>query len=451
MGAEAMEKEGMKSASGSRAWLRNGIILSALVTLLAVSVAGTRGPLLLLPSFFRSSIIPSKESSCTCQVQKLKGVVEDCCCDYETVDAINNELLHPVLQQLVKKPFFRYFKAKLWCDCPFWPDDGMCHMRDCSVCECPDSEFPEMFKGLPKQLSFEDPKCQEGKPEAAVDRTLDRKVFHGWSEVDNPWTYDDETDNGQMTYVNLLLNPERYTGYTGTSAQRIWKAIYEENCFKDGQNDSCTERRVFYKLISGLHASISTHIAVEYLLDEQSNHWGPNIPLFYERVLKFPERVQNLYFTYLFILRAVTKAADFLSQADYNTGNDIEDNETLSLILKILRSKTLQEACPMPFDEAQMWRGADGIQLKTQIQQHFRKISALMDCVGCEKCRLWGKLQILGLGTALKILFSVDVSDSHTNPLDLQHNEVIALINLLSRLSESLQYIHKMSPLVDVL
>jgi len=34
--------------------------------------------------------------------------------------------------------------------------------------------------------------------------------------------------------------------------------------------------------------------------------------------------------------------------------------------------------------------------------------SALMDCVGCEKCRLWGKLQVLGLGTALKILFSDD-------------------------------------------
>lgn len=39
--------------------------------------------------------------------------------------------------------------------------------------------------------------------------------------------------------------------------------------------------------------------------------------------------------------------------------------------------------------------------------------SALMDCVGCEKCRLWGKLQVLGLGTALKILFSVD---GHNHP-----------------------------------
>ena len=31
-----------------------------------------------------------------------------------------------------------------------------------------------------------------------------------------------------------------------------------------------------------------------------------------------------------------------------------------------------------------------------------------MDCVGCDKCRLWGKLQTSGVGTALKILFELD-------------------------------------------
>ena len=35
-----------------------------------------------------------------------------------------------------------------------------------------------------------------------------------------------------MTYVNLQLNPERYTGYTGPSARRIWDAVYSENCPK---------------------------------------------------------------------------------------------------------------------------------------------------------------------------------------------------------------------------
>lgn len=31
-----------------------------------------------------------------------------------------------------------------------------------------------------------------------------------------------------------------------------------------------------------------------------------------------------------------------------------------------------------------------------------------MDCVACDKCRLWGKVQTTGLGTALKILFELD-------------------------------------------
>lgn len=47
--------------------------------------------------------------------------------------------------------------------------------------------------------------CQEGKPEAAVDRTLDSKAFRGWTEIDNPWTSDDETDNGAFFCI-LVLN-----------------------------------------------------------------------------------------------------------------------------------------------------------------------------------------------------------------------------------------------------
>lgn len=93
-------------------------------------------------------------------------------------------------------------------------------------------------------------------------------------------------------YVDLSLVPEQYTGYTGEKAHRVWKAIYDENCFgvseqsasppsalfsSVGQDDvQCLEKRVYYKIISGtastwphflssqslpgLHASISTHI-----------------------------------------------------------------------------------------------------------------------------------------------------------------------------------------------
>ena len=61
-------------------------------------------------------------------------------------------------------------------------------------------------------------------------------------------------------YVNLLQNPERYTGYAGPSAARVWKGIQQENCF-GGQDDTCLEKRVFYRLMSGLQSSISTLIA----------------------------------------------------------------------------------------------------------------------------------------------------------------------------------------------
>ena len=36
----------------------------------------------------------------------------------------------------------------------------------------------------------------------------------------------------EMSYVDLRINPERFTGYVGYSPQRIWNAIYRENCFK---------------------------------------------------------------------------------------------------------------------------------------------------------------------------------------------------------------------------
>lgn len=434
---------GEKKNRSSKRW---GIwfIGAAIAVLIAILIASRNSQ--------KISLFVNNHKSCSCSEdsRKYTGIVEDCCCDYETVDSVNGEVLHPLLQELVTTPFFRYFKVKLWCDCPFWLDDGMCRLRDCSVCECPENEFPEIFKKpLHRGLPSDNLVCQEGKPEATVDRTLDTRAFRGWMEVDNPWTNDDETDNSEMTYVNLQLNPERYTGYVGPSARRIWDAIYSENCPKYSSGEVCQEKKALYKLISGLHSSISTHIAADYLLDESTNLWGNNLELMYDRVLRYPDRVRNLYFTFLFVLRAVTKAADYLEQAEYDSGNPVEDLKAQSLMRQLLYNPKLQAACPLPFDEAKLWQGQSGPELKQQIQKQFRNISALMDCVGCEKCRLWGKLQVLGLGTALKILFSVDGQNQPDQILHLQRNEVIALINLLNRLSESVKLVNEMGPKAD--
>jgi hypothetical protein len=116
----------------------------------------------------------------------------------------------------------------------------------------------------------------------------------------------------EAVFVDLAENPERFTGYAGPSANKVWKSIYEENCFgvvpyldpsrgkesggtgfaslggggggkssldmglgssqggsgssgltemktlmgslaapRDGQEEMCLEKRVFYRLISG--------------------------------------------------------------------------------------------------------------------------------------------------------------------------------------------------------
>ncbi|KAH1055852.1 hypothetical protein J1N35_033917 [Gossypium stocksii] len=448
---ESEEKKSRKRDKMRWRW----VIGASITIVLAIALASRTKPEI-SPKFGDTN----KSCQCSQGKHRHKGTVEDCCCDYETVDHLNGEVLHPILQELVKTPFCRYYKTsffncfgqvKLWCDCPFWPEDHMCRLRDCSVCECPESEFPDSFKPFQRTLLSDDLKCREGKPQAAVDRTLDSKAFRGWTETDNPWTYDDETDNSEMTYVNLQLNPERYTGYNGTSARRIWDAVYSENCPKYPAEELWQEEKILYKLISGLHSSISVHIASDYLIDEATDLWGHNVEIMYYRVLQYPNRVESLYFTFLFVLRAVTKAAEYLEQAEYDTGNPTEDLKTQSLMKQLLYDPKLQAACPLPFDEAKLWKGRRGPELKQKIQAQFKNISAVMDCVGCEKCRLWGKLQVSGLGTALKILFSVNDEENLVQILQLQRNEVVALMNLLNRLSESVKFVHEMGAAAEKL
>ena len=69
-----------------------------------------------------------------------------------------------------------------------------------------------------------------------------------------------------------------------------------------------------------------------------------------------------------------------------------------------------EDAAVRTLDVLVVWgiADSDGQVLKEQFKTHFRNVSRIMDCVGCDKCRLWGKLQVSGLGTALKILFELD-------------------------------------------
>lgn len=109
-----------------------------------------------------------------------------------------------------------------------------------------------------------------------------------------------------MVYVNLPENKESYTAYDGSS---IWRAIYDENCLMDrltGFNlaDTCQSETLLYQLVSGLHASISLHVASRYY-DMDTDEFSWNHGMFYNAVGGHPDRVKNLHLVYALALRAV--------------------------------------------------------------------------------------------------------------------------------------------------
>uniref|UniRef100_A0A6J0V247 ERO1-like protein alpha n=1 Tax=Pogona vitticeps TaxID=103695 RepID=A0A6J0V247_9SAUR len=426
------------------------------------------------------------EQRCFCQVT---GHLDDCTCDVETIDAYNNYQIFPRLQKLLESDYFRYYKVNLKKPCPFWNDNSHCGIRDCAVKPCPSDEVPggirsESYKYSEDANSFSDD-CEKAERLGAVDGSLSEETARALLQ----WTrHDDSSDNfcevddvysPDAEYVDLLLNPERYTGYKGPEAWKIWNSIYEENCFKPqsikrplnplasgrgaGENEGplfyswleglCVEKRAFYKLISGLHASINIHLCARYLLKDTwaEKQWGPNVTEFqrrFDEVLtqgEGPRRLKNLYFIYLIELRALSKILPFFDRPDFQlfTGHKSRDTETKSLLLEILH---LTKSFPLHFDENSFFAGnpKEAAKLKEEVRLHFRNISRIMDCVGCFKCRLWGKLQTQGLGTALKILFSEsqienmpEKGPSHT--FHLTRQEIVSFFNAFGRISTSVK------------
>ncbi|KAG6227490.1 hypothetical protein E4U34_005640 [Claviceps purpurea] len=308
---------------------------------------------------------------------------------------------------------------------------------------------------------------------------------------------EDESSTSRGDYVSLLRNPERFTGYAGEGAHQVWDAIYRENCFQKSSfphsadlgmslnynpaaqdfkqvmnaagrqaqlqvqrahrpnvpfvaqtgyevDDECLEKRVFYRVMSGMHASISTHLCWDFL-NQTTGLWQPNLQCYKDRLHGFSDRISNLYFNYALLTRAVAKLGPFLRGSEYTfcTGDPSEDMATRA---KVEAVTTNAGSIPQIFDEGLMFVNGEGPSLKEDFRNRFRNVSRLMDCVGCDKCRLWGKIQTNGYGTALKVLFEFD-NNSKDIPV-LKRTELVALFNTYARLSQSMLAIQKFREMI---
>nr|XP_020480820.1 ERO1-like protein alpha [Monopterus albus] len=466
--------------------------------------------LLLFLQLFRSA-----DSKCFCQVT---GDLDDCTCDVETIDGFNNDQLFPKLQTLLESDYFRFYKVNLNKPCPFWTAYSQCGLRDCAVKPCSPNEVPEGIRSSSHNKYSADANAQPDECEktnllGAVDVSLSeetKEALLDWNK------YDDEAERfcvvDGTVYIHYLTkvineqanlyvymfpyNPERFTGYRGAEAWQIWNSIYEENCFKpytvkrpllpntfhsssgseartfyswlEGQ---CVEKRAFYRLISGLHASINIHLSARYLLEasqilvstlvadakeiKEQPFCRRKARIVSEFRQRFdsdltagegPKRLRNLYFLYLIELRALTKALPFFKQPALQlyTGRPEEDRKHKELLLEVLQ---LARSFPLHFDETSLFAGdeKEAAKLKEDIRLAFLNISRIMDCVGCFKCRLWGKLQTQGLGTALKILFSerqieaIPTSSDQRPSFQLSRQEIVSLLNAFGRISTSIR------------
>ncbi len=158
------------------------------------------------------------------------------------IKALNNKILAKI-NNICKLTCFEIYNINTQKKCPFWNEDIKCSIQDCTV--IPEENLPMKYRQ--KALS-----------------SLNQVFTPTHLLVqDKDFCFMDDQDT---IPINLSKNKERYTGYGGKSAERVWSAIYNENCFdKNPFIYNCIEKKVFYQLISGLHTSINAHICKEWL------------------------------------------------------------------------------------------------------------------------------------------------------------------------------------------
>ena len=364
-----------------------------------------------------------------------------------TINDLNNinSKVRPSLLKIVNSDFFKFFKLNLFSECPFWDDNnGFCTNRACAVDVIEDDyeNLPEYWK--PEMLGkINDLNDLDNQPIDAQDELLNqlcnKKFITGnhYSPLNcrdiDYCDVDYITNHPDAVLVDLTNNPERFTGYGGEQSGLIWKSIYSENCFQLEDNDKASlAKEVFFKLISGMHASIATHLSNDFL-DTKTGKWGPNLDLFMFRVGNWTERIENIYFNYAIVGKAIQKISPFLKELEFCSQYD---NETLNLL-----SDVSSDIDSTIFNEHLIFDDELSSEVKDQFRIKFKNVTKIMDCVHCDRCRLWGKVQSTGYATSLKILLEMD-NDPMFVVNSLTKYELIALLNTFDRISKSVQLIN---------
>ncbi|CUG86991.1 endoplasmic reticulum oxidoreductin, putative [Bodo saltans] len=416
-----------------------------------------------------------------------------CTCEHAEVLENAKPLLN-ILDRLVKLPQLRFFRVRLDDECPYWAAHALCMSADnpCQVCTCDEQDVPRTLiphiahepSSSPTATKDDDGDCLSPRRDTDSSREFSHMeakandvgdVIHSSSHpsaVDHLSSSASIDEEGEVI-VDLVMNPEGNTYYLGEMANKVWDAIYSENCVQLYRHQeerptsassssslptSCSELHLLHRLISGLHTSISTHISVNYFKQKCAEGFdivrNVTFPLFdvneeefHRRVLDHPDRVENLLFLHRFVLRAVSKVAATFGETSlcvapdggrFYTANSANDAELCDTLQALFQTSLLCSSPSHSFHEGEFFSTDAGKSFfLPQVERTLRNVTSLMDCLTCEKCRLWGKLQLTGLAAAVRLVFGVGPDTAGVHQQLLSTREEVALIQLLRQLTLS--------------
>ncbi|SOV15688.1 endoplasmic reticulum oxidoreductin, putative [Plasmodium sp. gorilla clade G2] len=343
--------------------------------------------------------------------------------------------VYPILKELKQKDYFRVFKVNLHLSCKaFLKGNEKCkEIKKCSICECEQDEIPYNFRTNEIEI-IENKMTNEDLKKTFIESKLYKDILGIYAP----------SNEGFISYVDLVYNSPSFTAYEG---RNIWNMIYKENCFQNEKSE-CEEMNSFYKIISGMQSNIAVlsseyfYLKNDFVFGEiQMNNkfnndylknlnYDYSVTFFKEKIGLYPERIENLYFTFAILLRSMCRLKSLFKQCKCNSGYEQNDKEAVRLLDDLLEnfyhSCSSKEFLEPLFPQ----HGKD-------ILSKFMNITNILDCVPCVKCRLHGKLKT----TALQIALVEGVSDEHIG--SLERNEITALINALYYFADSILIINK--------
>jgi hypothetical protein len=393
----------------------------------------------------------------------------------------NADLLFALLEQVTALPAFGVISLDLNSPCALWEADDayVCELTTddnkqpaCLVSQCDDADIP-----LPLLFS-----CGDVATDSAF-RHLDDAIhpeavasarrFTRAQEV-GAWIY----DNPAMSeIIDLRRNPESFTGYSGRGASAVWTAIYNAAClpaedpetfprergsevaadaapkpalFADAQfgagpaasvPQQCAEQDTLLRLISGLHGSVTVSIADSFDVQAAAAFYG-------SRIASAPDRVQNLYFSFMAMQRAAALLGPHAMAQAVATGESIADRHTLSLLRKLSSSEAF-DRCAANFNETELFNdlmidGAVSIGSQRRLAHALDAVYAAAACTDCTMCRLHAKVTIQGIAAALRVL-TAPRDASGLAAVTLSRTEAVALVNTLHRFAETLIRMERIS------